>query len=251
MKPCKADLVRREVRKEVRIAVHIGFFLLFLLATVPAYCQRGTLDLNVGQVSDQFGALPSVSGAVVDINGQVAIFKANAKTGRPAIVGGGEIRAPFDTNQHAKELAVFGGVVFGAHNFSVEVDGEVRRIYTPPANVSGEIFNRSRMQLFELPVTLKYKFGPDKRAFISIKGEPEFTPHFKASSLATVALPNPGFDHGYMLRGSVGYDFGKWWYVKGTYETRYFKFNPNDIGNPNNLYNWKSNLITGGVGVRF
>jgi len=239
MKPRKADLVR------------IGLFLLFLLATVPAYCQRGTLDLNVGQVSDKFASFTPVTGTVVDITGQVAVFKPNAKTGRPGIVGGGEVRAPIDTSHHAKELAVYGGVVFGAHNLTFEVDGQVRRIYTPPANVSGEVFNRSRMELFELPLTIKYKFGPNKRAFISAQGAPEFTPRFKTSPLATVALPAPGYDHGYMLRGSVGYDFGKWWYVKGTYETRYFKFNPNDIGNPNNLYNWRSNLITGGIGVRF
>jgi hypothetical protein len=239
MKPCKADLVR------------IGLFLLFLLATVPAYCQRGTLDLNVGQVSDQFAAFTPATGAVLDINGQIAVIKASAKTGRPAIVGGGEVRTPFDTSHHAQELAVFGGVVFGAHNFSVEIDGEVRKIYTPPANSNGQIFNRSKMELFELPVTIKYKFGPAKRAFISVKGETEFTPRFKPSPLASVALPDPGFDHGYMLRGNVGYDFGKWWYIKGTYETRFLKFNPNDIGNPNNLYNWKSNLITGGVGLRF
>jgi hypothetical protein len=63
-------------------------------------------------------------------------------------------------------------------------------------------------------------------------------------------LPHPSFDHGYTFRGSVGYTFGKWWYVKGSYETRYFKFADN-LGNPSSLYNWKSNLITGGVGLRF
>ena len=34
------------------------------------------------------------------------------------------------------------------------------------------------------------------------------------------------------------------------YETRYFKFAPTE-GNPNNLYNWKSNVISGGVGLIF
>ena len=241
MKPCKADLVR------------IGLFLLFLLATVPAYCQRGTLDLNVGQVSDQFGSLAPVTGVVLDINGQVTVLKGSVKSGRPSIVGGGEVRAPLDTTNHAEELAVYGGVVFGTHNLTFEVDGQVRKIYTPPANTDGQIFNRSKMELFELPLTIKYRFGPGKKAFISAQGAPEFSPRFKVSPLASVILPDPVYDHGYMLRGTVGYDFGKWWYVKGTYATRYFNFNPppNDIGNPNKLYNWKSNLITGGVGVRF
>jgi len=34
------------------------------------------------------------------------------------------------------------------------------------------------------------------------------------------------------------------------YETRYFSFIEN-AGNPNNLYNWKSNLAAGGVGFSF
>ena len=62
-------------------------------------------------------------------------------------------------------------------------------------------------------------------------------------------MPHPNFDHGYYLRGSVGYSFGKW-YAQGTYETRYFKFDQNP-NNPSNLYNWKSNMITGGVGLNF
>jgi hypothetical protein len=47
----------------------------------------------------------------------------------------------------------------------------------------------------------------------------------------------------------VGYTFGKW-YAQGTYATRYFKFDQNP-NNPSNLYNWKSNMITAGVGVTF
>ena len=69
MKPGKADRVRT-----------IAFFLfVFLLAAVPAYCQRGTLDLNVGQTSDRFGSLAPVTSAVIDINGEVTVIPASAK----------------------------------------------------------------------------------------------------------------------------------------------------------------------------
>ena len=238
MKPGKADLVRK------------CLLLLFLLATIPAYCQRGNLDLNLGQTSDQFGPIAPVSDVVLDINGEATIIKPSQKKGSPGIVAGGEVRVPSDTNHHSKELAVFGGVVWGTHNLSVEVDGEVRRMYMPPAFLDGQVLNRSNLQTLEIPLAIRYKFGPDKRAFFEVKGAPEFTPHYRHSKLSTVALPNPSFDHGYMVRGSVGYNFGKWWYVKGSYETRFFKFESN-LGNPSDLYNWKSNLITGGVGVRF
>ncbi len=238
MKPCKADLVRT------------GFFLLFLLVTVPAYCQRGTLDLNVGQTSDKFGALATVTGAALDLNGELTVIKPSAKNGGPSIVAGGEVRVPTDTANHAKEFAVYGGVAFGVRNLSIGVNAEVRKILMPAAFVNGQVLNRDNLELLELPLVIKYKFGPDKRAFVEVQGAPEFTPRFKVSPLSKVILPKPSFDHGYTLRGSVGYAFGKWWYVKGTYESRYFKFTEN-LGNPSSLYNWKSNLITGGVGVTF
>jgi hypothetical protein len=238
MKPGKADLVRTNL------------FLLFLLATVPAYCQRGTLDLNVGQTSDQFGAIAPVTGTVLDLTGEVMVIKPSEKSDRPGIVAGGEVRVPTDTANHSKEYAVYGGVAFGAHNFSIGVNAEIRKILMPVATLDNQVLNRDNMNLLELPIVIKYKFGPGKRAFVEARGEPEFTPHYKASKLSTVPLPKPSFDHGYTVRGSVGYTFGKWWNVKGTYETRYFKFQEN-LGNPSSLYNWKSNLITGGVGVTF
>jgi len=238
MKPGKADMVR------------ICVFLLFLLATVSAYCQRGNLDLNAGQTSDQFGALAPVTSPVLDLTGELTIIKPSQKNGGPSIVAGGEVRVPTDSANHAKEFAVYGGVAFGTHNLSIGVNAEVHKILMPAAFVDGQVLNRDNIELLELPVVIKYRFGPGNRAFIEAQGEPEFTPRFKRSKLATVLLPNPSFDHGYTLRGSLGYTFGKWWYVKGTYETRYFKFAEN-LGNPSSLYNWKSNLITGGVGVRF
>jgi hypothetical protein len=237
MKLCKAAIVP-------------GLFLIFLLATVPAYCQRGNLDLSVGQVSDKFGAQPTLTSPVFDLNGELTVIKPSAKTGRPAIVAGGEVRVPTDSTNHAREFAVYGGVVFGAHNFSIGVDAQVRKILMPTAFVNGQVLNRDNLELLQLPLVIKYKFGPGRRAFFEARGEPEFTPHYKTSPLAKIDLPNPNFNYGYTVGGSVGYTFGQWWYVKGSYQTRYFKFESNQ-GNPTNLYNWKSNLITGGLGVRF
>jgi hypothetical protein len=238
MKLCKAAIVR------------IGLGLLFLLATLPAYSQRGTLDLNVGQVSDQFGSQPKVTSALLDLNGELTVIKPSAKNGGPSIVAGGEVRVPTDSTNHGKEFAVFGGVLFGSHNLSIGVNAQVRKILMPTAFVNGQVLNRDNLELLQLPLVIKYKFGPGSRAFFEAQGEPEFTPHYKVSPLAKVILPNPSFDHGYTIRGSVGYAFGRLWYVKGTYETRYFKFAAGQ-GNPTSLYNWKSNLITGGVGVTF
>ena len=237
MKPCKADLVR------------IGVCLLFLSAVVPAFAQRGNLGVDVGQVSDQFANIPSVSSALIDVNGEVVVIKPSIKKDTPGVVAGGEIRAPFDTNNHAKEFAVYGGVFFGAHDFTVGIDAQVRKIYTPTAILDNQILNRDTIELLQLPLILKYKFGPAKKAFVSAQGEPEFSPHYKQSRLTTLALPNPNFDHGYTLKGTVGYNFGKW-YVKAAYESRYLKFVAN-TGNPSNLYNWKSNVVTGGVGLSF
>src|ERR1035437_4842140 len=159
MKPCKADLVRT------------GFFLLFLLVTVPAYCQRGTLDLNVGETSDKFGALATVTGTALDINGELTVIKPSAKNGGPSIVAGGEVRVPTDTANHAKEFAVYGGIAFGVRNLSIGVNAEVRKILMPAAFVNGQVLNRDNLELLELPLVIKYKFGPGKRAFVEARGE--------------------------------------------------------------------------------
>jgi len=237
MKPCKADLVR------------IGVILLFLLATVPAYCQRGTLGIDVGQISDHFTGFPPVTAGLLDVNGEVTVIQPSAKNGGPSIVAGGEVREPFDTNNHARELAVYGGLMFGTHNLSIGVDAQVRRIYMPPAVQNNQVFNRDKLELVQIPLVVRYKFGPSQRAFFEARGEPEFKPHYLTNA-STAGLPSPGFDHGYTLKGSVGYKFGQWYYVRGSYETRYFKFAATP-GNPNNLYNWKSNVISGGVGLTF
>jgi len=244
MKPGKADRVRK----------HLFFLALSLLflswAAVPACCQRGTFDLNVGEVSDQYGTLPKLTGAVLDMNGYYVIKKPNPKKGGPSILAGGEIRVPSNDANHSKEYAVYGGVAFDVHNFSFGADGEVRKIILPPATIDNQIVVRYNMNLFELPVVIRYKFGPDKRAFVQVQGEPEFTPHYKTPKGTVVPTPHPAFDYGYTVRASVGYNFGKWYYAKATAETRYFKF-ASGLGNPSSLYNWKSNMVTGGVGVRF
>ena len=108
MKPGKADGVRTYL------------FLLFLLATVPAYCQRGTLDLNVGQVSDKFGDLAPVTSAVLDVNGQFTVIKPSPKNGGPSIVAGGEIRVPSDARGVPRAAAL--GVARNA-DFASRHDG--------------------------------------------------------------------------------------------------------------------------------
>ena len=55
MKPGKADRVR------THLFILVVSLLFLTLASVPAYCQRGILDLNVGQVSDKFGDQPVVT----------------------------------------------------------------------------------------------------------------------------------------------------------------------------------------------
>ncbi len=233
MKRCKTQLVR---------------LCLFILAAVPAYCQRGSVGINVGDTSDKFGALSSVNGLQVGIDGQLAILKENEKSGRPSIVAGGEIRLSSDTGNHAKEYAVFGGPRFHVRDLSIGFNVQVHRIILPTAHVENQFFSRYTLNLLETPLVLRYNFGTEKRAFIELQGAPEFTPHYKRSS-ASIFLAHPNFDHGYFVRGSVGYRFGIW-YAKVNYETRYFKFNA-DPENPNGLYNWKSNQISGGVGFAF
>ena len=218
------------------------------LAVVPAYAQRGTFGINVGQTTDQFGSLPSTSGIEVGIDGKLIVLQSNPKKGGPNIVAGGEIRLPTDTQNHAKEFAVFGGPEFVWGNLTIGAHAQIRKIYLPPSHVENQFFVRDKMELLEIPIVAKYAFGPAKRAFIEAEGAPEFSPRFRSGGSLT-PLPNPNFDHAYFVRGSAGYNFGKW-YAKAAYESRYFKF-VEDAGNPTNLYNWKSNLIVGGVGLVF
>jgi len=58
--------------------ISTSLFLLFFSAAVPAYCQRGTFDVNVGQTSDKFGALATSTGLDFDFNGQVVRDKSKS-----------------------------------------------------------------------------------------------------------------------------------------------------------------------------
>lgn len=231
-----------------RCKPHLLCVCLFLLAALPAYCQQSTFGIAAGQSSDKFGALPAASGPEFDIDGQLTIFHANPKNGRPAIVGGGEIQLPTDIGNHAKEYALYGGLRFPAGNLLIGFNAGVRKIILPSSTVDNQVFVRNKMELLEIPLVIRYSFGASKRAFIEAQGAPEFSPRFRSGG-SLVPLPNPNLDHAYFVRGIVGYNFGKW-YVKGTYENRYFKFLENP-GNPNNLYNWRTNKILGGIGVTF
>ncbi len=205
--------------------------------------------LMSARTSDRFGALPRVTGLVFDVEGQFAVIQPDPKKGGPSILVGGEVRVPADTQAHAKEYAVYGGPAFQIRNWTIGVDAQVRRIVLPPATLDNQFFVRDKMDLFELPIVIKYTFGSGKRAFVQASGAPEFSPRFRYGG-SLVSLPNPNFDHAYFIRGSAGYSFGKW-YAKATYQTRYFKFTQNNTGNPLGLYNWRNDVITGGVGYTF
>ncbi len=225
----------------------VGVCLLFL-AAVPAYCQRGTLGIDVGQTSDRFGGLTKNTSAEAVVDGEVIVLQSPDKDHGADVVAGTELRFPFNTTNHANEYAFYGGVSFRfTPALSAGFHIQVHQIDLPPSSVNGEIFNRARMRLLEIPGVVQYKFGPSKRAFVRAEGGMEFSPKLKPPAKAL--LPNPNFEHGYFMRGVLGYNFGKW-YVKGTYENRYFKFT-NNVGNPSGLYNWRSDMITGGVGFVF
>jgi hypothetical protein len=222
---------------------------LFIMAVGSAYAQqRGYLGIDVGATSDTFDSLPTANAVGVGVDGQIAVLKANPKTGSPNIVVGGEILLPGDTQNHAKEYAVFGGPEFPFHNFTFGFHAQIRKIYLPPSTVDNQNFVRDKMELLEIPVLVRYQFGPAKRAFVEAEGAPEFSPRFRSNG-SLASLPNPNFDHAYFVRGTVGYNFGKW-YAKATFQNRYFKFVEN-AGNPSNLYNWKTNYVYGGVGIVF
>src|SRR6201997_4778486 len=97
MKRCKTHLVRVCV---------------IVLAAVPAYCQRGTFGIDLGQTSDKFDSLSSASGVVTGIDGQLTVIKSNAKANCPSVVAGGETRLPSDSKNHGREYAFYGGPLF-------------------------------------------------------------------------------------------------------------------------------------------
>ncbi len=234
-----------------RIPRLLAFYLgLILLASIPAVCQS-TLGVDVGQTADKYGSLNSTSAFVAMLDGRFTILHGNGKEGAPNLVIGGEIRYPEDTSAHARELAVFGGPEFQFGNFSIGFHGQVRKIYQPSSEVDGLTFIRNNLLLLELPVVAQYKFGPGHGVFIRAEGISEFNPRYSKSNNGIAAFPNPKLDHGYSFRGTIGYNLPvQHWYIKASYETRYFKFAQNG-GNPDGLDNWRSDQITGGVGFIF
>jgi hypothetical protein len=224
------------------------------LAAFPALAQeqpqRGNLGIDVGEVSDRFGSQPRFTDPVGDVNGELVVVRGSEKEGWPNVLAGGEIRFPTNTQNHATEFAAYGGLGFKVTNsFTAGFHVQVRKIYVPPSSIDDQTFNRDNMELLQLPLFGEYKFGTGKHIFIRAEGEPEFHPRFKTSKRGPIPLPAPSLDHGYTLRGSVGYNFGKW-YAKGSYETRYFKFADN-LGNPGGVNNWRSDFATVGVGLSF
>jgi hypothetical protein len=225
---------------------------LFLLAAVPAIAQtqRGMIGIDVGEASDKFGGLPRYTDPAGDVNGEVVVLPSNPKENWPDVVAGGEVRFPTDTNHHSTEIALHGGFQFHVTpTFFAGFDVGLRKIYVPPSIVDGQTFTRNNMELLETPLFLEYRFGPEKHVFARVEGAPEYHPRFKAGSHGPSPLPNPDLDHGYFLRGSLGYNFGRW-YAKAGYESRYFKF-ASGLANPNGYNNWRSDMATAGVGLSF
>jgi hypothetical protein len=226
------------------------------LASIPAYCQRGTIGIDVGNVADRFAGQPSVSGAIGAIDGEVIAYKSPDRDHGADIIAGGELRWPEDASNHASEQSIYGGFAFhfGDH-LSAGVHIQIHRLVPPPSFAGevvtngGQVFNRDRMVFLELPGFVQYKFGPANRAYARIEGCPEFSPRYHPSPSGAPPFLHPNFDHGYAIRGVVGYSFGRW-YVKGTYQTRYLRFETN-FNNPDDVYNWRSDFITGGVGFNF
>ena len=221
-----------------------------LLLAIPAYCQHGDISINIAATSDKFGDLARTTAAEAILDGQIAAYHTKDKEHGPTVMVGGEVRFPFNTTNHSTEFAVFGGPMFRfTSNFTLGVHAQFRELFLPSSIISGIEFNRYNMRLFELPLVAEYNFGPDKRAFVQAQALPEFTPHWKNPSSGPPPYPHPSFDHGYTLRAVAGYNFGKF-FAKAMYETRYFKFEPT-YPNPNGLYNWRTDVVSGGIGVTF
>jgi hypothetical protein len=233
---------------------HLVCVCFFFLAAISAFGQqRINLGVDAGESSDKFGAQSAVSGFVVNLNAQGIILFGNKKSGTPDVIAGGEAILPSDTRNHGKEYALYGGLRWHAGNFIFGFDAQIRKIVPPAAFLNNQYYNRDTLEFLEIPGTIRYTFGSGKRAFVQIYGAPEFGPRMlvPASSplFTNPTLYKPNFDHAYFVRGTVGYDFGKW-YAKATYETRYIRFH-NNANNPEGLYNWKTNAVTGGIGVNF
>jgi hypothetical protein len=224
----------------------------FALALLPASAQRVSVGADVGEISDRFGGQPRVTGAVGAIDGEVIAWQSADRDHGADIVAGGELRWPEDASNHASEQSIYGG--FGFHlgpRLTAGIHIQIHRLVPPPTFGGNPVmvFNRDRMEVLEPNGFVQYKFGPSNRYFIRAEATPEFSPRFHPSPSGAPPFEHPNLDHGYAIRGVLGYNFGKW-YVKGTYQTRYFRFQTN-FNNPDEVYNWRSDFVTGGVGFNF
>ncbi|HTW59666.1 MAG TPA: hypothetical protein VMD99_16175 [Terriglobales bacterium] len=227
-----------------------------ILSAVPVHAQRATISANVGETSDRFGGQARETGAVGAVDGEVVAFQSSDRNHGADIVAGGELRWPEDASNHASEQSIYGGFAFhfGQH-LTAGVHLQIHRLVPPPSYAAGPVtdggvvFNRDHMEVFETPGFIQYKFGPSNHIFARVEGTPEFSPRFHPSPSGAEPFDHPNLDHGYAIRGIVGYNFGKW-FVKGTYQTRYFRFETN-ANNPDDVYNWRSDFVTGGVGFNF
>lgn len=236
--------------RKTRVLVFLFVFFCFL-STIPAYCQRVMLGMDLGGTSDQFGSLKAVGGSEAGIDGQAVIIQGSAKDDIPNIVVGGEVILPEKTSSHATEFALFGGPEFlFPHHLSAGFHAQFRKLYMPSGTLNGVLFGRDNMWLLELPIVIGYKFGPSNHAFVQAQGVAEFSPKFSTKISAASVYPPPPLDHGYTMRGVAGYDFGRW-YLKATYSTRYLKFIQDASRNPGNLYNWRNQSVTIGFGLAF
>jgi hypothetical protein len=234
-------------------------FLLFLaalvlsaLAALPASAQRVNIGADVGETADRFGGQPRVTGAVGAIDGEAIVWKSADREHGADIVAGGELRWPEDASNHASEQSIYGGFAFHfGPRLTAGIHLQLHRLVLPPTfgGYPVMVFNRDRMEVLEPNGFVQYKFGPSNRYFIRAEATPEFSPRFHPSPSGAPPFLHPNLDHGYAIRGVLGYNFGKW-YVKGTYQTRYFRFETN-FNNPDEVYNWRSDFVTGGVGFNF
>jgi hypothetical protein len=213
--------------------------------------ERGFIGLEAGQTSDRFGGIAPVKGFLGGVEGEVVVINGvSRKEGLPNILLGGEIRFPSETSQHASEFSAFVGPQFraGGH-FSIGFHVQLHKLFVPPGQLEGVTFNRDKMLLLELPVVLEFKSAATHGLFFQLQGSPEFSPRLKSNVAGPPAHPKPTFDYGYTARASLGYILGRW-YAKATYQRRNLRFK-DTLGNPLDLYNWRSDQITGGFGLTF
>jgi hypothetical protein len=242
---------RRSLRWLLRgLSIFLPVIFAFFLASLPAYSQRGDIAANFGETTDRLGGQPRETGAIGALDGEFIVWKSVDREHGADILAGGELRWPEDASNHASEQSIYGGFAFhfGQH-LSAGIHIQIHRLVPPPEFVNGLFFNRDHMELLETPGFVQYKFLPSNRAFARIEGAPEFSPRLHPSSAGAPPFINPNFDHGYAIRGVLGYSFGRW-FVKGTYQTRYLRFQTN-FNNPDDVYNWRSDFVTGGIGVNF